>query len=55
MAKFTTSKERRERFERTQAEAKAAIEAERVARLDKSAKLREARLAAEKDKKQKPK
>lgn len=55
MAKFTTSKERRERFEQTQAEAKAVIEAEHAARLAKTAKLREARLAAEKDKKQNPK
>ena len=42
-----TLKDRLERFERTNIEAAAVIEAERLARDAKTAKLREARLAAE--------
>jgi hypothetical protein len=49
--KTTTHQERRLKSERTDAEAAAAIEAERAARAAKTEKLRQARLAAEKDKK----
>lgn len=50
--KVTTLEDRRQLLERTDAEAAAAIEAERVARAAKTARLREARLAAENAKKQ---
>lgn len=46
--KFPTLKERREKFERTSTEAAAALEKERAERMAKTAKLREARLAAQK-------
>jgi hypothetical protein len=47
---MATEKERRERDERTKADAAAVAEAERDARNEKTARLREARLAAETEK-----